>query len=260
MGQVGALSSGTTVGTMSEIDARSLTVADTRAVSYCQGCSQLDRIRRRPGMGRHVQRHRGRDGAYGCRYADRVRAQRLRGSLGCRSDRKLDLGGEPASACGVQDRPGHPSRRREGSHSRCSACDRRRRRGGLGCGLRQVVEGRCLDADRSHARLDLRDDSASGDSRRPRGRLRRSLGDRRLPERGMADRSGDDAPSRERSRSGSSPVAVAVGEGSVWVVNAKDGTVSRIDPANERGRVTDPGRRVPQDVAVGSGRVWVAGL
>ena len=127
IGQVWALSSGTNVGTMSEIDPRSLTVADTRAVSAVSGCSQLDRIRRRPGVGRHVQRHPGCDGAYGWRDTDRIRAQRLRGSLGCRSDRTLDLGGEPASACGVQDRPDHSSRRREGSHPRCSACGRWRR-------------------------------------------------------------------------------------------------------------------------------------
>jgi len=59
---------------------------------------------------------------------------------------------------------------------------------------------------------------------------------------------------------GSSPVAVAVGEGSVWVVNAKDGTVSRIDP-----RTNDVAAPIrvggsPRDVAVGSGRIWVAGL
>ena len=59
---------------------------------------------------------------------------------------------------------------------------------------------------------------------------------------------------------GRSPVAVAVGEGSVWVVNAKDGTVSRIDP-----RTNDVAAPIrvggsPQDVAIGSGRIWVAGL
>ena len=55
-------------------------------------------------------------------------------------------------------------------------------------------------------------------------------------------------------------MAVAVGEGSVWVVNAKDGTVSRIDP-----RTNDVAAPIrvggsPRDVAVGSGRIWVAGL
>ena len=59
---------------------------------------------------------------------------------------------------------------------------------------------------------------------------------------------------------GHSPVAIAVGEGSVWVVNANDGTVSRIDP-----RTNDVAAPIrvggsPRDVAVGSGRIWVAGL
>ena len=33
---------------------------------------------------------------------------------------------------------------------------------------------------------------------------------------------------------GDEPVAVAVGAGSVWVANAGDGTVSRIDPATRK--------------------------
>lgn len=59
---------------------------------------------------------------------------------------------------------------------------------------------------------------------------------------------------------GSSPVAVAVGEGSVWVVNTKDGTVSRIDPATDKAVATIPVGGSPRDVAAGGGRVWVAGL
>jgi peptide/nickel transport system substrate-binding protein len=56
---------------------------------------------------------------------------------------------------------------------------------------------------------------------------------------------------------GRAPSAVAVGFGSVWVANAGDGTVSRIDPANR----SPFGIRVggePSAVAVGEGAVWVA--
>ena len=38
---------------------------------------------------------------------------------------------------------------------------------------------------------------------------------------------------------------IAAGGGSVWVANEFDGTVSRIDPADEQGRGDDPGRRQP---------------
>ena len=91
-GEVWALSSDTHGGTMSEIDPRSLTVADDASRECCPGCCQLDRIRWRPGMGGHVQRDPRCDGAVGWRYTDHVRAQRLRRSLGCRSDRRARSG------------------------------------------------------------------------------------------------------------------------------------------------------------------------
>ncbi|HEY2939052.1 MAG TPA: ABC transporter substrate-binding protein [Gaiellaceae bacterium] len=56
------------------------------------------------------------------------------------------------------------------------------------------------------------------------------------------------------------PVAVAVGEGSVWVVNANTQTVSRIDPEFDSVTATIPlgiGRN-PSDIATGGDAVWVA--
>ena len=57
---------------------------------------------------------------------------------------------------------------------------------------------------------------------------------------------------------GTSPAGVAVGEGSVWVTNAGDGTVSRIDP--ETGDVTEeiPVGTAPSGIAFGDGALWVA--
>jgi DNA-binding SARP family transcriptional activator len=59
---------------------------------------------------------------------------------------------------------------------------------------------------------------------------------------------------------GTEPVAVAVGLGGVWVANAGDGTVSRLDPATgkpERDYAIGPNDDV-SDIAVGFGSVWVA--
>jgi DNA-binding beta-propeller fold protein YncE len=70
---------------------------------------------------------------------------------------------------------------------------------------------------------------------------------------------------------GKNPIAVAVGDGAVWVVNHGDGTVSKIDPVG--GTVLDTIRVAPPssctigqggrchgifDVAIGAGGVWVA--
>ncbi|MEA2137380.1 MAG: virginiamycin lyase, partial [Solirubrobacteraceae bacterium] len=58
---------------------------------------------------------------------------------------------------------------------------------------------------------------------------------------------------------GTDPVAVAVGAGAVWVVDAADGTLTKIDP--KTGTVDGKPRRVgggPFAVAVGAGAVWVA--
>jgi DNA-binding beta-propeller fold protein YncE len=58
---------------------------------------------------------------------------------------------------------------------------------------------------------------------------------------------------------GSDPVAVAVGAGGVWVLDAAEGTLSRVDPDTRR--VAGRPARVdggPFAVAVGEGAVWVA--
>jgi peptide/nickel transport system substrate-binding protein len=56
---------------------------------------------------------------------------------------------------------------------------------------------------------------------------------------------------------GDEPAAVAVGPDAVWVANAGDGTVSRIDPVkNEVVRRIRVGN-APTGVAVGDGYVWV---
>ena len=54
------------------------------------------------------------------------------------------------------------------------------------------------------------------------------------------------------------PVDVAVGSGSVWVVNRRTRTVQRIDPATGRTVATIPLGNSPIAVAVGAGAVWVA--
>jgi YVTN family beta-propeller protein len=56
---------------------------------------------------------------------------------------------------------------------------------------------------------------------------------------------------------GNDPSAIAFGEGSVWVTNSGDGTVSRIDPASRRVVTIHVGHK-PDAVAVGAGGVWVA--
>ena len=56
------------------------------------------------------------------------------------------------------------------------------------------------------------------------------------------------------------PVAVAAGDGFVWVVNANTQTVSKIDPQFESVAATIPlgiGRN-PNDIATGAGAVWIA--
>jgi YVTN family beta-propeller protein len=56
---------------------------------------------------------------------------------------------------------------------------------------------------------------------------------------------------------GHGPADVAVGGGAVWVVNATDGTVSRIDPVKNRVVKTIRLGNAPQRVAAGLGRVWI---
>jgi peptide/nickel transport system substrate-binding protein len=55
---------------------------------------------------------------------------------------------------------------------------------------------------------------------------------------------------------GDGPVAIAEGEGALWVAN-RDGTVSRIDPQSEDVKTIELGDVQPVDIAVGDGEVWV---
>jgi branched-chain amino acid transport system substrate-binding protein len=56
---------------------------------------------------------------------------------------------------------------------------------------------------------------------------------------------------------GVSPSNVTVGEGSVWVLNADDQTVSRIDPQTREVLKTFSTGQTPTDIAVGEGAVWI---
>lgn len=56
---------------------------------------------------------------------------------------------------------------------------------------------------------------------------------------------------------GTAPSAVAVGEGSVWVVDADDRTVSQVDAETRTLIRTFSTSSTPTDVAVGAGSVWV---
>jgi YVTN family beta-propeller protein len=56
---------------------------------------------------------------------------------------------------------------------------------------------------------------------------------------------------------GDQPAAVAVGAGSVWVANAGDGTVSRIDPATRKVVKTIDVGNAPAGLVVADGLVWV---
>jgi YVTN family beta-propeller protein len=59
-------------------------------------------------------------------------------------------------------------------------------------------------------------------------------------------------------RVGSAPFGVAAGEGAVWVANQDDDSLSRIDPATNRVARTVPVGMLPIGVAVTPGAVWVA--
>ena len=62
---------------------------------------------------------------------------------------------------------------------------------------------------------------------------------------------------RETISFGTAPSSVAVGEGSVWVLDADDQTVTQIDPeTNDVRRVFSTSSR-PTDIAAGAGAVWV---
>jgi virginiamycin B lyase len=57
---------------------------------------------------------------------------------------------------------------------------------------------------------------------------------------------------------GAGPVDAVVGAGAVWVANAAEGTVSRIDPATNTVTATIAVGRNPVRLAAGFGSVWVA--
>jgi YVTN family beta-propeller protein len=59
---------------------------------------------------------------------------------------------------------------------------------------------------------------------------------------------------------GNQPSDVAVAQGSVWVTNHCDGTVSRIDPASNRVVGTIELGYHPGGLAVGDGFAWVGVL
>jgi len=72
----------------------------------------------------------------------------------------------------------------------------------------------------------------------------------------MIDASGEKVESYVRV--GRRPVAVAVGEGGVWVANSESGTVTRLDPATGKFVDTIGVGADPNDITVGFGSVWVA--
>jgi YVTN family beta-propeller protein len=57
-------------------------------------------------------------------------------------------------------------------------------------------------------------------------------------------------------RAGRGPGAIAIGEGSIWVVNRSDGSVSRIDPVTNGTATIKVGR--PAGVTVAGGFAWVS--
>jgi DNA-binding beta-propeller fold protein YncE len=56
---------------------------------------------------------------------------------------------------------------------------------------------------------------------------------------------------------GAPPSNIAVGEGSVWMLNTEDATVSRVDPRSGAVIRTFEPRRRPADVAAGAGALWI---
>ncbi|MEP6909503.1 MAG: BTAD domain-containing putative transcriptional regulator [Actinomycetota bacterium] len=55
---------------------------------------------------------------------------------------------------------------------------------------------------------------------------------------------------------GGTPTSVSVGEGAVWVLNADDETISRIDPETKSVETFGTGT-IPTDLAAGAGALWV---
>jgi branched-chain amino acid transport system substrate-binding protein len=59
---------------------------------------------------------------------------------------------------------------------------------------------------------------------------------------------------------GAAPSTVAVGEGAVWVIDANDQTIARVDASEPGDPQTFSTGSTPTDLAVGAGAVWVANL
>lgn len=57
---------------------------------------------------------------------------------------------------------------------------------------------------------------------------------------------------------GIQPLAIAIGEGSVWIANSGDNTISQVDPATHSVIDTIDVGQTPTSIAVGAGSVWVA--
>ncbi len=62
---------------------------------------------------------------------------------------------------------------------------------------------------------------------------------------------------RETISFGTAPSTVAVGEGSIWVLDGDDKTVTQIDPETRRVRRVFSTSSRPTDIAAGAGAVWV---
>jgi ABC-type transport system substrate-binding protein/DNA-binding SARP family transcriptional activator len=79
------------------------------------------------------------------------------------------------------------------------------------------------------------------------------------PDRGMLDRIDPETQRVVRStRVGNGPAAIASGFGGLWVPNELDGTLAHVDAASGALRQTIPVGQAPVGVAVGDGSVWVS--
>ena len=95
-------------------------------------------------------------------------------------------------------------------------------------------------------------------TRRERGRVREPVGRAAGPRCRDPPRPGRRLGRRTRSPSGTSPPGLAVDEESVWVTNAVDGTVDRINPRRGRSARRLPAGSAPNGIAVGDGFLWIA--
>ena len=163
--------------------------------------------------------------------------------------RALPLRPPVRGARGLPRRARRARRARSGSSRApsCSACTTRSSRRTPRSTCRAAAEPdaapRAAAAHAAHAAGRRRRRAARrrpGVRAHPRARRRGPAGHRRGRRR--ADRSGERSHHRAEYAVGKSPSAVVAGGGSVWVANAADGTVTRIDRERDE-RVDDPGRR-----------------